>query len=154
MADFNTYFNSIPVLKTERFILTSFSREDMEAYFNIIRDAEVQKYLGGGVPVFDKEPHITNWLRNVNDRLLKRKLVFTWCIKDKHNGKVIGRIDLGGFVRKTSAEIAYHLDKDYWGQNIATEVVAKVTEFGLNDLGLIRIQGLVRVENRIYHVMF
>ena len=31
---------------------------------------------------------------------------------------LIGRIDLGGFVRKTSA----------------AEVVAKVTEFGLNDL--------------------
>ncbi|MDD5936888.1 MAG: hypothetical protein PUC65_15230 [Clostridiales bacterium] len=62
----------------------------------------MQRYLGGGVPVFDQEPHIKNWLRNVNERLLKRKLVFTWCIRDKKTSKVIGRIDLGGFVKKNN----------------------------------------------------
>ena len=55
-------------------------------------------------PLFDKEPHITNWLNNVNGKLLKRKLVFTWCVKEKVSKKVIGRIDLGGFVKKCSCE--------------------------------------------------
>ena len=77
MKDFNSYFESIPELETERLRLTAFTREDMDAYFDILRDPEVQKYLGGGVPLFDKEPHISNWLRNINDRLLKRKIVFT-----------------------------------------------------------------------------
>ena len=74
-------------------------------YFDILRDDRVQKFLGGGVPLFDKEPHITNWLNNVNGKLLKRKLVFTWCVKEKVSKKVIGRIDLGGFVKKYSGNL-------------------------------------------------
>lgn len=45
MGDFNSYFKAIPELETERLCLTSFSRQDMPDYFNIIRDNKVQKYL-------------------------------------------------------------------------------------------------------------
>jgi len=39
-----------------------------------------------------------NWLRNINNRLLKKKLVFTWLITKKENSKEsVGKIDLGGF---------------------------------------------------------
>ncbi len=148
MKAFKDYFDSIPHLETERFALGPFSREDMDDYFAILRDDRVQKYLGGGVPVFDREPNITCWLRNVNDRLLKRKLVFTWCVKEKCSGTLIGRIDLGGFVKKTMAEIAYHYAYDSWGKGAATEVATRVTTFGLEELGLRRIQGLVHVENK------
>lgn len=147
MKKFRDYFECVPTLETERFLLVPFAREDMDAYFDILRDGRVQRYLGGGVPLFDKEPNITNWLRNINDRLLKRRLVFTWCVKEKAARKVIGRIDLGGFVRQTMAEIAYHYAYDSWGRGAASEVAAKVTDFGLQDLGLRRIQGLVHIEN-------
>ncbi|MCQ2445523.1 MAG: GNAT family N-acetyltransferase, partial [Clostridia bacterium] len=36
----------------------------------------------------------------------------------------------------------------FWGEGIASEAVKKVTEFGLNELGLVRIQGLVMAENQ------
>lgn len=140
-------FKEIPVLETDRCTLRAFQREDMNAYFNILRDAEVQRYLGGGVPLFDKEPHITNWLANINGRLLKAKKVFTWCIVDKKSLKIIGRIDLGGFVKQSYAEIAYHFDRNFWGKGYATEVVKRVTDFGIDKLLLHRIQGLVRTEN-------
>lgn len=147
MKKFKDYFECVPTLETERFVLGPFSREDMDDYFNILRDERVQRYLGGGVPLFDKEPNISNWLNNVNDRLLKRKLVFTWCVKEKSSGKVIGRIDLGGFVKQTMAEISYHYGYDSWGRGAASEVAAIITAFGLNELGLRRIQGVVHVEN-------
>lgn len=147
MKKFKDYFNSVPSLETDRFLLVPFSREDMDEYFDILRDNRVQKYLGGGVPLFDKEPNITNWLNNINGRLLKSKLVFTWCVKSKTTGNVIGRIDLGGFVKQTMAEIAYHYAYESWGKGAASEVAARVTDFGLNELGLRRIQGVVHIEN-------
>lgn len=147
MKRFKDYFDCVPTLETERFCLAPFSREDLDDYFDILRDQRVQQYLGGGVPLFDREPNITDWLNNINNRLLKRKLVFTWCVKEKATGKVIGRIDLGGFVRQTMAEISYHYGYDSWGRGAATEVAARVTDFGLNDLGLRRIQGVVHIEN-------
>lgn len=148
MKQFKDYFDCVPCLETERLLLRPFRREDMKEYFEILRDNRVQKYLGGGVPLFDKEPHITNWLNNINDRLLKRKLVFTWCVEDKGNKKAIGRIDLGGFTKKTVAEISYHYAYQSWGQGFATEAAARVTAFGMNELGLKRIQGIVHIENR------
>lgn len=123
---YEDYFKSIPVMETERFLLTAFLRDKMEEYFDILRDDEVQKYLGGAVPLFDKEPHITNWISNINDRLLKRKIVFTWCVIEKETGKVIGSIDLGGFEKKTVAEISYHFGRSSWGCGTATEVVGRL----------------------------
>lgn len=147
MKTFNDYFESVPVLETPRFCLRPFSREDLDAYFDILRDESVQQFLGGAVLVFDKEPHRTNWLNNINRRLLDSKTVFTWCIEEKATGRIAGRIDLGGFQKKTMAEISYHLAKEFWGCGVATEVVARVTSFGLSDLKLRRIQGLAMVEN-------
>ena len=148
MGDFNSYFSSIPKMETERLIFTAFTREDMNAYFEILRDKDVQRYLGGGVPLFDKEPHISNWLNNINDKLLKRKLVFTWCIREKRSNQVIGRIDLGGFIKKQNAEISYHFAKAFWGGGLASEAVQIVTKFGMEELGLSRIQGMVMVDNQ------
>ena len=49
MKEFKDYFDNVPCLETERFILVPFAREDMEDYFEILRDERVQQYLGGGV---------------------------------------------------------------------------------------------------------
>lgn len=144
---FNDYFVSIPFLETERCYLTAFSRTDMDEYFDIIRNDMVVRYLGHAIAVFDKEPHITNWLNNINNRLLKKKLVLTWCVKDKATLAVIGRIDLGGFIRKTAAEISYHFSQKWWGMGIATEVVKEITRFGFEQLELMRIQGIVHKDN-------
>lgn len=144
---FNDYFNKIPYRESERCILRAFKRDDMNHYFDILRDESVQKYLGGGVPLFDKEPHITNWLNNINGKLLETKKVFTWCVEEKKTGEIIGRIDLGGFQKKTFAEISYHFARKYWGKGIATEVVDNITYFGMKELKLHRIQGIVRTEN-------
>jgi len=57
---FNDYFLEIPRLETKRFVLRAFARGDMDQYFDILRDENVQKYLGGGVPIFDTEPHVSN----------------------------------------------------------------------------------------------
>lgn len=89
---FNDYFDKIPYLETERFVLRAFTRVDMEQYFNILRYENVQKYLGGGVPIFDEEPRISNWLSNINGRLLKSKKVFTWCVEEKNRAKLQGEL--------------------------------------------------------------
>ena len=85
MREFKDYFDNVPCLETERFILVPFAREDMEDYFAILRDERVQKYLGGGVPLFDKEPHITNWLNNVNDKFVVNVKIKTFRINIFNN---------------------------------------------------------------------
>lgn len=144
---FNDYFTAIPRLETDRLILRAFDYEDISTYLDIIQNPQVQQYLGGGVNLFSEEPHISNWLNNVNGRLLKSKTVLTWCIELKDKKKVIGRIDLGGFVKKTMADIAYYFSPEYWRMGLATEAVKEVTRFGFNELKLHRIQATVMPDN-------
>lgn len=73
-----------------------------------------------GVRDFYEEPPIINWLNNINNRLLKSKTVFTWCIELKSTNEVIDEIDLGGFEKKSMAEIAYFFTSKYWGQGFTT----------------------------------
>ncbi|GIO44345.1 GNAT family N-acetyltransferase [Paenibacillus apis] len=145
--EFNDYFVTIPLLKTDRLTLRSFCSDDIDTYLGIIHDPQVQQFLGGGVNLFNKEPHISNWLNNINGRLLKTKTVITWCVELTKENKVIGRIDLGGFAKKSMAEISYYLSPEYWGMGFATEAVKEVTHFGFDALRLHRIQALVMSEN-------
>lgn len=144
---FNEYFKSVPILNTKSLLLRPFERSDMPDYFDIIYDERVGKYMGGGINLFREEPHITNWLNNINGRLLRSKTVFTWCIELKSEKKIIGRIDLGGFEKKTMAELAYFMSPDYWGHGYMTEAVSEVTCFGLQKLKLHRIQAMVMPAN-------
>ncbi|WP_045024898.1 GNAT family N-acetyltransferase [Agrobacterium arsenijevicii] len=43
--------------------------------------------------------------------------------------------------------LSYHLHPDYWGQGFATELVTEAIRFGLEDVGIRRIIGLVRPAN-------
>ncbi|MGN6711457.1 GNAT family N-acetyltransferase [Anaerocolumna jejuensis] len=170
---YDDYFAAIPHLETDRLILRTFYREDINTYLEIIHDPQVQQFLGGGVNLFNEEPHISNWLSNINGRLLKSKTVITWCVEykcerkalshsiiygstadlsavcngSKSEKKVIGRIDLGGFVKKTMAEISYYFSPEYWGMGLATEAVKEVTQFGFEELKLHRIQAAVMPDN-------
>ena len=51
-------------------------------------------------------------------------------------------------MKKTMAEISYHYAYDSWGKGVATEVAVRVTDFGIQELGLCRIQGLVHIDNK------
>jgi len=144
---FNNYFKSVPFLETDRLILRPFNRKDMDEYLAFVYVPEVQRYLGGGILSYDNEKHISNWLNNINGRLLKSKTVFTWCIEYKVEKKVVGRIDLGGFNKKSMAELAYHFSKAYWNMGFAKEAIGEVTRFGIEDLKLHRMQALVMPDN-------
>lgn len=81
---FKDYFQSVPILESDRLLLRPFTFEDIRnEYVYIIGDSDVQRYLGGSIIVFKSDKHILNWLRNINDRLLRSKMVFTWCIENK-----------------------------------------------------------------------
>ena len=64
---------------------------------------------------------------------------YTFAIE--YNGEFVGTI---GLVRQTdiyklTAEIGYWIGEPYWGMGIATKAVQLITEYGFNELGLVRI---------------
>ena len=144
----STAFTSIPLIKTSRLTLRAFSIQDIPAYRKEFEKESVQKYLGGVLILKDDAKDAQNWLRNINDRLLKQKLVFTWLITQKNNpSESIGRIDLGGFTNKKVAEVSYYIWEKYWGNGFAVEALNSVVEFGINELKLERIQSVLDRSN-------
>jgi len=143
------YFADVPTLYTSSLTIRAFTHEDMEAYLAILQDPAVTKYTGNAFDGFFKdEQAVRNWLNNINGRLLKAKKVFTWCIEHREHREVIGRIDLGGFEMRTVGDIAYHIASAYWNKGLMTEAIAAVTDFGLNELYLHRIQAFVLPQNK------
>jgi [ribosomal protein S5]-alanine N-acetyltransferase len=144
--EFNKHFTEFPVLHTERLLIRPFNLSDISSYLDFFTDPDVQQYLGN-LSIPKDIDNATRWVNNMNGRCFKNKLVITWCIELKSSKKVIGRIDLGGFVRKSMADIAYYLSKDFWNQGIMSEAVEAVLDYGFNVLNLHRIQATVLPEN-------
>lgn len=144
----STAFTRIPIIKTERLILRAFSLDDIPSYRKEFETEAVQKYLGGVLMLKDDIKDAQNWLRNINDRLLKKKLVLTWLIVLNENpSESVGRIDLGGFSNQKVAEVSYYIWEKYWGNGFALEALNSVVEFGFRDLKLERIQAIVDIRN-------
>ncbi len=143
---FNDHFKEIPVLESKRLILRPFGYDDIEPYMAFFTDRKVQQYLGS-ILIPKSREDAQRWIDNLNGRCLKSKLVFTWCIEWKDSGEVIGRCDLGGFIRKSMAEISYYLSRAMWNQGIMTEALKLVLDFGFQDLNLHRIQACVLPQN-------
>jgi ribosomal-protein-alanine N-acetyltransferase len=141
-------FSTIPTLETQRLTLRAFSLEDIPVYRREFEKESVQRYLGGVLILKDDTKDAQNWLRNINDRLLKQKLVFTWLITQRSNvSESVGRIDIGGFTNKKVAEVSYYIWEKYWGNGFAAEALKRVVDFGFNDLKLERIQAVLDVRN-------
>ncbi len=143
---FSDYFASIPIIATKRLCLRQFTIEDIPAYRKEFESEHIQKYLGGVLLLKNNEEDAQNWIRNINDRLLKRKLVLTWHIVN-HQEQSIGRVDLGGFRQRKVAEISYYIWKASWGNGYGTEAVEAVIRFGFHHLELERISATIHIEN-------
>lgn len=143
---FHDFLCQAPTLETPRLRLRPFTYADLPSYMAFLTDPDVQRWLGG-IMIPKDEKRQRQWVDNINGRCLKAKLVLTWCVEEKETGNVIGRVDLGGFVRKSMADLSYYFNKEHWGRGYATEAVHAVVAFGFEQLQLHRIQATVMPEN-------
>lgn len=84
MKKFKDYFSCVPILETERFVFVPFAREDMDEYFDILRDERVQKGIsdlfvfppvvgGGNTPKIKEKTGETR----LNQRFLKKLILWS-----------------------------------------------------------------------------
>lgn len=68
-----------------------------------------------------------------------------WAVE--HDGELIGRAGLQYLEETDETEVDFMLHPDFWGRGFATEVGRSSVQFGLEELGLDRIIGLVHPDN-------
>ncbi len=131
-------------IKTKRFLLRKFIESDLENVFKGLSDPEIIKYYGVSYQTLDATKEQMEFFANIE----KDGTGIWWAICSLDNNTFYGAGGLNSLNKEhKKAEIGFWLLKEYWGQGIMTEVMPFICEFGFNNLGLHRIEGIVETEN-------
>lgn len=129
--------------ETERLILRQFTMADIEPVARMIGDAEVQRYLGGPVT---KEWEIWGYVaRTVGHWTLRG--YGPYAVTEKATGAFVGRIGLLNPQGWPGTEIAWTLDRPFWGKGYATEGALAVGRIGFGILKADALVSLIHPEN-------
>ena len=115
--------DSASEIETNRLILRKFTKYDVEAFFNIINDEEVNIYI----PFFPFKliEEAKNHLQEKYLDEYRKPIVFKYAICLKTENIPIGYVNLSD---DDSYDLGYGLKKDYWHNGIVTEACKALVE--------------------------
>ncbi len=134
----------IETIKSERLLLRPFRPGDADEMSKIYSDETVMKYIGRGGPA-NKEQTL-QIIEAFIDSYDKHGFGIMG-VTEKTNVRLIGHCGFNFLRSDSEIEIAYLLDKKYWGKGYATEIASSTLEFGFNILKLKKIVALAYPEN-------
>jgi ribosomal-protein-alanine N-acetyltransferase len=112
---------------------------DKPAYLEHLKEKQIQDQTGA-IPYPYTGSDADWWITQVSETTAKLGRSINWAIR-RADGFLVGGIGFHDFELGKShrAEIGYWLAKPYWNQGIMTECVRKVTDYGFQEFGLVRI---------------
>lgn len=133
---------AFPVMETERLILRVLTLEDNAAVFRHFSDEEVTRYMDIApcTDIREADEIIQFHLDDSGCR---------WGVFDKSTGQLAGTCGYHCWSpgNGAKAEIGFDLSKEYWGRGLMSEAVSPVIQFGLQQMGLCKIEATVDPEN-------
>jgi RimJ/RimL family protein N-acetyltransferase len=134
----------IPVLETDRLRLRAFRASDIDAYAAMQANPEVMRYLVTGRTSSPVEVWRT-----------MAAFLGQWALRgygmwacEKLNGTFIGSVGIFQPLDWPEPELAYSLDRPFWGQGFATEAAAAAREWLFRHLPITRVASFIRPENQ------
>ena len=121
-------------LETERLILRRLTKDDAyQAFNNWTNDSKTTRYVTW-------KPHsiVENTLELFEkwENEYDEPYTYRWVVEVKKINQIIGTIDVvHKSIRESTAEIGYCYGSKYWGNGYGTEVLTKVIDYLLNDVG-------------------
>jgi len=136
----------IPTLSTERLLLRSFNKDDLDPFADMVGDIEViQQATYDGTTM--TRTQAWNWLCLMIGHWHMRGFGI-WGMEEKSSGKLIGRIGLQYLDWFDDVELVWMLSKSAWKKGFASEGARAAIDYGLNTLDLPRIAAVIRKENK------
>lgn len=135
------------ILETERLLLRHFEAGDLDALFALYRDQEVRRYFPEGTLTLEETRGELDWYRNGHP---KHPELGLWATILKERSQFIGRCGLLPWTidGQDEIEIAYLIDKTFWGQGLGTEAARGIRDYAFGKLGLTRLVCLIDEHNR------
>lgn len=133
-------------IETPRLLLRRLLPGDLEALYALYRNPEVRRYFPEGTLTYEETREELEWFLNGHPRHPELGL---WATIYQPTGAFIGRCGLlpWRIDGRDEVEVAYLLDKAYWGQGLATEAARAIANYAFQNLGLKRLICLIDREN-------
>ena len=134
------------ILETARLVFRRLTLDDLDALFALYRDPETRQYFPEGTLTFEETKEELEWFLNGHPDHPELGL---WATIYKETGAFIGRCGLLPWKidGREEVEVAYLLDKAYWGQGLATEAAQAIAEYAFGTLQLSRLICLMHRAN-------
>jgi len=136
-------------IETKRLIIRALSPEDANQLYDVVKQAEVMRYLPEDPMSMAEVKKIIDWLdKCYRENRPAHIIKFTVAIVWKKTGDVIGWVGLGPLEFDPSrVELFYGLSSAYWGQGIVTEAGRTMLKYGFEVIGIKRIVAVTKPEN-------
>ena len=133
-----------PTINTQRLLLRQFVDSDIENVYKGLSDPEIIKYYGVSYKTLEETKAQMQFFADLE----KERTGIWWAICSLDNKTFYGAGGLNSLNKEhKKAEIGFWLLTNFWGQGIMTEAMPKICNYGFDNLGLHRIEGLVETDN-------
>jgi RimJ/RimL family protein N-acetyltransferase len=134
------------ILETSRLVLRHQELDDLESLFALYNDPDVIRYIPDAPRSYDEARKELMWHMNGHPEHPELGL---WATIHKETNSFIGRCGLLPWTidGRKEVEVAYLINKAYWGQGLGTEAAQAVLNYGFKKLDLSRLICLVDREN-------
>lgn len=131
-------------IETPRLWLRPLTLTDLNDLTQIYSDPEVMRYRLISQPATREQTQkmLESYLNHWNEHGFGR-----WATIHKASGKLIGHCGLEYLATRDDVEISYLLQRDYWGQGLATESATILLNYGFETLQLERLVALANPQN-------
>lgn len=144
--------NTLKILETNRLLLRRPVPDDLDALYALYRDPEMRRYFPqeGVSPdrtlTYEETKEELEWFLNGHP---KRPELGLWATILKENGAYIGRCGLLPWTvdGQDEVEVAYMIDKAYWGRGLGTEAAQGIRDYAFETLGLNRLVSFIDPQN-------
>jgi RimJ/RimL family protein N-acetyltransferase len=135
----------IPTLETERLVLRAFRQTDLPALAAMQSDPDVMRFLGASGAPRDRYESWVGMAALMGQWALKGYGLWAW--EERATQRFIGRGGILDFEGWPEPEIAYALDRPFWGQGYAQEACRAALDWGFSQLGRDRFASFIKPAN-------
>jgi len=134
------------ILETSRLIVRHQALDDLDSLFALYCDPDVSRYIPDAPRDYEEAREELEWHMNGHPKYPELGL---WATIHKETNKFIGRCGLLPWTidGQNEVEVAYLINKSYWGQGLGTEAAQAILDYGFEKLNLSRLICLIDEEN-------
>lgn len=131
-------FNPLPELHTKRLLLRKVSHSDAEDIFSFWSIPKIAKYTFSRPHETIEETH--EYISQI-EAWYEEGQLGRWSLVLKDTGNVIGLMGFGLWLPEHKrGEVDASIHPNYWNQNLATEALEKILDFGFTHANMNRIE--------------